>query len=166
MWDSLSVTALREFILSARAGDLQAFAALVRRFQDGAVGYALSRLGELSLAEDAAQEAFLEAYQQLPRLREPAAFTVWLRKIILKQCDRIARRRRVPTEPLDGSTDRAAAGPDPSEHAERRELFARVLAAINDLVEMERAVVLLFYFGDHSHEEISDFLELPIGTVK
>src|SRR5262249_10113363 len=109
---------LRELIMSARAGDIQAFAALVRRFQDAAVGYALSRLGELSLAEDAAQEAFLEAYQQLPRLREPAAFSVWLRKIILKHCDRITRKKRVPTEPLEGSIDRAAVDIDPAERAE------------------------------------------------
>ena len=160
------MSGLRDLILSARAGDLQAFGALVRRFQDSAVAYAFSRLRDFSLAEDVAQEAFLEAYCQLPRLREPAAFSAWLRKIILKHCDRISRKKQVPTEPLESSVERAATNPDPSEHVEHRETSGRVLAAVNALAETEREVILLFYFGGHSQEEIAAFLEQPVGTVK
>jgi DNA-directed RNA polymerase specialized sigma24 family protein len=67
---------------AARAGDGHAFAALVRAYQDIAVAYATSLLGDYHLAEDAAQEAYAEAHPALPALREPAAFPAWLRTIV------------------------------------------------------------------------------------
>jgi hypothetical protein len=73
---------LRVWVARAQQGDPEAFGSIVRRFQDMAVGYAASRLGDFDLAEDAAQEAFLEAWRDLPRLREPAAFSSWLRRIV------------------------------------------------------------------------------------
>ena len=77
-----------------------AFAALVRRFQDMAVGYACSVLKDFQLAEDAAQEAFFEAYRTLGQLREPAAFAGWFRRIVFKQCDRITRDKRPRLAPI------------------------------------------------------------------
>ena len=73
-------------VAAARAGDLEAYGQLVRCFQDMAYGYAYAVLGDFHLAEDAAQEAFLQAYRDLPDLREPAAFPGWLRRIVLNQC--------------------------------------------------------------------------------
>ncbi|NIR02616.1 MAG: RNA polymerase subunit sigma-24, partial [Gemmatimonadales bacterium] len=66
-------------------------------FQDMAVGYAYSILGDFHLAEDAAQEAFVQAYLDLRKLRVPQAFPSWLRRIVFKQCDRFTRRKRVHT---------------------------------------------------------------------
>ena len=84
--------ALKSLVLRAQNGDLNAYASLVRRFQDMAIGYAQNHLGDRFLAEDAAQEAFIQVYFDLPRLRNPAAFSGWLRKIVFKHCDRITRR--------------------------------------------------------------------------
>ena len=78
------------FVIGAQQGDLAAFDRLVRRFQDMAVGYAYSLLRDFSSAEDAAQEALVRAYIDLPMLREPAAFPAWLRRLVFKQCDRIS----------------------------------------------------------------------------
>ena len=66
----------------SRSGDLDAFEALVRRFQDMACGYAYSILGDFHLAEDAAQEAFVDAYRNLGQLREPRAFPGWFRRVV------------------------------------------------------------------------------------
>ena len=63
--------ALAELVSRAQTGDMEAFDALVRRFQDMAVGYAYSRLGEWGPAQDAAQEAFIHLYRDLPTLRAP-----------------------------------------------------------------------------------------------
>ena len=93
--------ALDGIVGRARDGDADAFAVLVRRFQDMAVGYGYSLLHDFHLAEDAAQEAFFEAYRTLPKLREPAAFAGWFRRIVFKQCDRITRRQTVATVPLE-----------------------------------------------------------------
>src|SRR5437763_15973991 len=67
-------------VRAAQAGDERAFAALVTTFQDVAVAYAASLLRDMHLAEDATQEAFVDAYRAIGSLREPAAFPRWLRR--------------------------------------------------------------------------------------
>ena len=95
--------ALKPLITRAQTGDLSGFGEIVRRFQNMAVGYAYSILGDFHLAEDAAQEAFIEAYQCLSNLRDPDAFPGWFRKIVFKQCDRMRRGRSVEIVPLESS---------------------------------------------------------------
>ena len=80
---------LESLIARTRNGDMDAYGQIARRFQDMAYGYAYSILGDFHLAEDAAQEAFLEAHRQLPKLREPSAFPGWFRRIVFKYCDRM-----------------------------------------------------------------------------
>jgi DNA-directed RNA polymerase specialized sigma24 family protein len=75
---------LTSLVERARSGDLEAFTQIVCRFQAMAYGYAYAILGDLILAEDAAQEAFLEAHRKLDNLREPAAFPGWFRRIVFK----------------------------------------------------------------------------------
>src|SRR5262245_35283123 len=92
-----------DWIVAAQRGDDHAFGELVCAYQDIVVAYATLVLRDYHLAEDAAQEAFVEAYRALPSLREPAAFTRWLRTIVRKHCDRITRRKRHPTTGLDAA---------------------------------------------------------------
>ena len=97
---------LTALVMRARAGELDAYGELVRRLQDMAYGYAYSILCDFHLAEDAAQEAFIQAYRDLEKLREPEAFPGWLRRIVFKYCDRTRRARRkagpsAPGLPLD-----------------------------------------------------------------
>src|SRR5204863_2234159 len=80
-------------VRAAQAGDERAFAALVGAFQDVAVAYATSLIRDYHSAEDATQEAFVDAYRALPSLREPAAFPSWFRRVVYKHCDRITRRK-------------------------------------------------------------------------
>src|SRR5512138_974317 len=105
------MNALDAIVARARGGDAEAFGILVRRFQDMAVGYGYSILHDFQLAEDAAQEAFFEAYRTLPKLREPAAFAGWFRRIVFKQCDRITRNRSRAVIPLDAIEDQASQSP-------------------------------------------------------
>lgn len=84
---------IESLVLLTRSGDAAAYAELVRRFQDMAVGYSYSLVGDFQLAEDAAQEAFFEAYRTLENLREPAAFPGWFRRIVFKQCNAPKRCR-------------------------------------------------------------------------
>ena len=88
----------------AQRGDLAAFAELVVAFQDLAVGTAFGWLGEIELARDATQEAFLDAHLHLRDLREPAAFPAWLRTLVVKHCDRVTRRPRMVLAPLEFRT--------------------------------------------------------------
>lgn len=150
---------LTEVVTRARAGDADAFAVVVRRFQDMAVGYSYAILHDFQLAEDAAQEAFFEAYRTLPKLREPAAFAGWFRRIVFKQCDRITRRPAVVTVPLDAATEPVHVPAD-------EERKAQVLEAVRHLPEHERSTMTLFYIGGYSMEEIATFLEVPVSTIK
>jgi RNA polymerase sigma factor (sigma-70 family) len=154
--------ALERIVGRARDGEADAFGVLVRRFQDMAVGYSYSILHDFQLAEDAAQEAFFEAYRTLPKLREPAAFAGWFRRIVFKQCDRITRRRVVATVPLDASVVSGFSRTDEDE-AERR---GEVINAVRQLPEHERSAMTLFYIGGYSMEEVATFLEVPVSTVK
>ena len=92
---------LKSVVLRAQSGDLDSYGELVRRFQDMAYGYAYSILGDFHLAEDAAQEAFIQAYRNLESLQQPIAFPGWFRTIVFKHCDRLTRRRRVSQAPLE-----------------------------------------------------------------
>ena len=77
----------------AQTGDLDAYGRIVQQFQDMAVGYAYSILGDFHLAQDAVQEAFIEAYPILSRAYGPVAFPGWFRRIIFKHCNRLTTRK-------------------------------------------------------------------------
>ncbi len=160
------MNALTALIRRAQSGNLDAFDALVRRFQDMAVGYAYTLIGDFHLAEDAAQEAFLDAYRNLPQLREAVAFSSWFRTIVFKHCDRFRRQTRVETIPLEAGAGGVAGGLRPDEALEEEEMRDRILAVVRALPEAERQVITLFYISEYSQHEIAAFLAIPVSTVK
>jgi RNA polymerase sigma factor (sigma-70 family) len=158
-------TAGSELAEQAAAGEVEAFAELVRAHQAKAFGYALALLGDFHLAQDATQEAFVAAYFGLPGLRDRAKFAPWLRGIVRHQCHRVLRRRVEPALDEEVALGLAAGGPTPEEKAEEREAEGEVLAAIATLPEALRAVTILFHLEDFSQREVAEFLSLPITTV-
>ena len=153
-------------VCTAQSGDERAFATLVARFQDMAVAYATAILGDHHLAEDAAQEAFLDAYRALPSLREPAAFPGWFRRILFKHCDRLTRRKTIEAGSLDAADALSSPEPSPHEVLERRELRQALAQVVSALGDAEREVVLLYYMGDHSQTAIAEFLGVTPNTIK
>lgn len=154
------------WVRAAQTGDEFAFAELVRAFQDIAVAYAASILGDYHLAEDAAQEAFVETHRELPNLREPSAFAGWFRLIVFKHCDRLRRRKRLSTTGLEAALGIAAPEVSPYERleaVERRQAFHTAIATLSDA---ELQVVLLYYLGEHSMTAIAAFLEITVNAVK
>src|SRR5262245_28718772 len=149
---------LAALIIRVRDGDAEAFSLVVQRFQDMAVGYSYSLLRDMSLAEDAAQAAFLEADLCLSNLREPAAFPGWFRRIVFKQCDRITRGRTAVFEPLQMSHELPSPHPNQAAVMEQREMKDQLWAAIDSLPDHERETVVLFYIGGYSQREVSEFL--------
>ena len=143
----------------------EAFGELIRRYQDMAFGCAYAVLGDFYLAEDAAQEAFITAWQNLNQLRVPMAFSGWLRRIVLTRCNRLTRGQRLSILPLDAGVKSPSPEPDPQFNAEQRDLRAKVLAEIQGLPEKERLVTTLFYVNGYTHSDIGEFLELPVSTV-
>lgn len=142
-----------------------AFGELVARFQDMAFACAYAVLGDFYLAEDAAQESFINAWQSLQQLRTPEAFPGWLRRVVLTRCNRLTRGKRLQLVPLELAADTPSAFPDPHAVAERREVRGKVLEAIRALPENERLVTTLFYVSEYTQADIGEFLQVPLTTV-
>lgn len=151
---------------AAREEKSKAFEGIVRRFQDMAFACAYSVLGDFHLAEDAAQEAFVSAWRNLDQLQKPEAFPGWFKRIVLTQCNRTTRGKRLTTVGLESLGDVPDMGSDPADIYEARQARTDTLAQIRYLPEGERVVTLMFYIGDYSQSEIAAFLELPVTTVK
>lgn len=157
---------LAPLITATRAGDPAAAGELVRRFQDMAYATAFAYLGDHHRAEDAAQEAFLTAFQDLPKLREPAAFPGWFRQIVRGACGRLTRGRAPDPLSLESAAAIADGAPTPDRLAEARELGGHVHAALRTLPEHERLATILYYIGDYTQAEVATFLGVPVTTVK
>lgn len=142
----------------------EAFDALTERFQETAWRWAYNALGDAQMAQDAAQEAFLTAYQKLDQLRDPASFPAWLKRIVMTHCSRMTRRKTPELRPIEAIEP--AYGDDPAASAEAREERERLMRAVRALPERERAVTEMFYIDGYSLVEIARGLELPLTTVK
>ena len=143
----------------------EAFAELVLCFQDMAFACAYAVLGDAYLAEDVAQDAFVVAWQKLDQLREPKAFPGWFKRIILSQCNRLTRGKRLQIESLDTTANSPTNEPGPHRLAEEHELLDKVIAAINALPDNERLVTTLFYVDGYTQADIGEFLDVPVSTV-
>lgn len=156
---------LEALISRAQAGDLDAYGRIVQQFQDMAVGYAYSILGDFHLAEDAVQEAFIEAYPVLSRVYSPIAFPGWFRKIVFKHCNRLTRGKHHELMPLETMADIPSGGRDPADEMEEQETASLALAAVAALPEHQRQITTLFYISGFTQRQIADFLEVPVTTV-
>lgn len=142
----------------------QAFEEIVRRFQDLALACARARLRDPALAEDAAQDAFLVAWERLAQLRETAAFPGWLRRLVLTQCHRRLRAKRLDLQP-DSESEAMPAASDPAADVEAADVAALVRLALTALGPADRLALILFYGSGHTQAEIADWLGVPVTTV-
>jgi RNA polymerase sigma factor (sigma-70 family) len=160
------VNQLAGVVAAAQQGDKQAFDQLVIRFQDMAYASAYAILGDPHLAQDAAQEAFLDAYQNLGQLREPAAFPGWFRRIVLGRSHRQVRVKAPAYLPLDDLPELDAGLCDPAEMLQQMEEVQAVQDAVAALAPHLRMVTALYYIEGYSQKEIAAYLETPVSTVK
>ncbi|NKB66551.1 MAG: sigma-70 family RNA polymerase sigma factor [Candidatus Latescibacteria bacterium] len=156
---------LISLVVRAQRGHADAREELVRRFQDMAVGYAYSILGDFHAAEDASQEAFVAALGDLGSLRTPQAFPAWFRRVVYKHCDRMRRKQRESIASPKSLPEIESPDLGPAAHFEQHQREHWLTTAVRSLPEEERIVTSLFYMGEYTHQQISDFLEMPLATV-
>jgi RNA polymerase sigma-70 factor, ECF subfamily len=152
--DGDAALALREARLleAARGGDRAAFAVLVRDAAPMLERLALRVLRHRQDAEDAAQEAILDAWRNLPRFRGEARFRTWAYRILVARAIDVARRRR-PAEELPTAVACTASGP--AEAAASNDLERAIREVIDELPPAQRAVLLLRTDHGLSYEEIA-----------
>lgn len=149
-----------ELIAAILKGDHAAFAELVRRYERAAWATAWRILRDYHDAQDATQNAFVEAYRRLGQLRSPAYFGLWLLRITQREALRVARRRG-KVEELASAKDVAVpvAGTGFSSD------FDDLLQALGQLPEHERLVIALRFLDGHQVAEVARLTGRPIGTV-
>jgi len=156
-------------VADALAGRREAFAALVRRYQDYAYGLAIGYLSDFDLARDVVQEAFLCAYRDLGKLREPARFGGWLRGIVRNMAHRALRelhRVRTLAGELGHAVEPTSSEPPPDVAAERAERRRTVRRALERLNARNREAVSLYYVDGLSYAEIAAFLDVTEAAVQ
>ena len=153
----------RTLVELAIEGDEDAYAGLMAIAGDRLVAIAYRILRDLDRAEDAVQVALLEAWRDLPTLRDPDRFEAWLTRILVRACYAEADRgRRWNARIRLVSIDPAATDDDLSTVADRD----RIDRGFRRLPTDQRAIVVLHHYLGWSQPEIARALELPIGTVK
>jgi RNA polymerase sigma-70 factor, ECF subfamily len=152
-----------ERVERAREGDLDAFDALVRQHGPAVYRVALRMLGDPADAEDAAQEAFLQAWRSLRSFRGQSRFSTWMYRIVTNRClDELARRRAM--EPLEETAP--SEGPGPEQVVVARSEFALLRKAVEELTPEQRAALVLREFEGCTYEEIAEVLDISLSAVK
>jgi RNA polymerase sigma-70 factor (ECF subfamily) len=161
---ALAAAAEASVVALAISGDDRAFAELVRRRQ-GMVRELMRRLsGDAAFAEDLAQQAFVQAWRQLKRLRSPGAFGSWLRAIAVNVWLQEARRAPARLETAESELPEPEPdGPPAADLAASRLDLSRALLRLKP---PERVCVVLCYAEGLSHGEIAEATGWPLGTVK
>ena len=155
-------------------GDEEAFGILVRRYQRRLAAFLSQLVGDMELARELSQEAFVRAWSALERFDPKYRFSTWLFRIAHNLGIDQLRRRRLQTMPLyrtDSEGDEVEVvvtdlDKDPLGHLENRVLASELRQVIDGLRPEYRELVLLRHFAGLSYQEIADFMEMPLGTVK
>lgn len=152
-----------ELITQAQQGDRQAFGDLVRRHRAGVVNVVYRMSGDANLAEDAAQEAFIRAWEHLPGYRPRSPFRNWLYRIASNAALDVLRREK-ETVSID-DLPLAAPGALPEAALEGKQRAELVQKAVLALPPASRAVLVLREYEGLSYKEIAETLDIPLGTV-
>ena len=153
-------------VLAAQAGDARAFGEIAARFYGIARAAAIDRTGDPTLSEDAVQEAFVEAFLHLKRLKDPQAFPSWFRQIVLRQCSRLTRGQLSLETPLQDMEDLPSEEMGPDEALLQQERSDRIRLAVEGLPERERLAVHLYYEEGLALREVAQRLRAPESAIK
>ena len=160
------------WVIQAQQGSEEAFTNLVEAYQTHVYNLCYRMLGEPELAEDAAQETFLRAYQNLHRYDTKRPFATWLLSIAAHYCIDRLRRRKFSMISMDEDKDDGGFelpdvdAPNPESEVVHGEQRARMQGMLKRLDSVDRAAIVLRYWHDASETEIAETLHLTVSAVK
>ena len=168
-----------QLLAAYREGDVGSFADLVSRYQRELFHFLVRFVGDRAAAEDVFQEAFLQVHQSAEQFDLQRRFRPWLFTIAANKArDMIRSQARRPTSPLQASINSndddsgefldllSSAAAMPQEDLERQELQTAVQKTVMAMPEHLREILLLSYFHQFPYKQISEILDIPLGTVK
>jgi RNA polymerase sigma factor (sigma-70 family) len=165
----------RRLIQQALRGNEKAYESLLSKYRNLVYTIMLKMVRNPQEAEDLTQEAFMKAFNSLASFNDEFAFSTWLMKIATNNCIDFLRKRKLRTfsinEPIQYKDDKIEFElpdfePSPEKTLLMEERKKMLEDAINELPERYRYVIVLRHKEDKSYEEISEILNLPLGTVK
>jgi RNA polymerase sigma-70 factor, ECF subfamily len=160
------------WVVQAQQGSEEAFTNLVEAYQTHVYNLCYRMLGEPELAEDAAQETFLRAFQHLHRYDSKRPFATWLLSIAAHYCIDRLRRRKFSMVSIDEDEDDGglelpdADAPNPESELVHGEQRARMQGMLKRLDSVDRAAIVMRYWNDCSETEIAEALHLTVSAVK
>jgi RNA polymerase sigma-70 factor (ECF subfamily) len=178
--DKLTTKAVYDYKLVRAAldkGDQKAFAELLHRYRESVYYMMLKMCNNKDDAEDLTIEAFGRAFKKLDQYSPDYAFSTWLFKIASNNAiDFIRRKKQMTSVSLDNKVDNGeskehntymkSSGLDPEENFIKKQKTEQIRLLVDNLKPKYKEMIELFYFKEMSHEEISQKLNLPIGTIK
>jgi RNA polymerase sigma-70 factor (ECF subfamily) len=159
-----------ELIRKAREGDSYSFGLLVKRYQKKIYFLARRMVKEHDVADDIAQETFINAYFAIKSFKIGYSFYTWLYRICMNLSINLLKRQKfvIPESQFDEKTsplEREASGGDPSNHLASKEMENKIERAMDSLPPKYKAVLVLRIYEDLSYEEIAKTLKISMGTV-
>jgi RNA polymerase sigma-70 factor (ECF subfamily) len=155
---------MHELVVRARGGDRDAFSELASRSIGKLTAVARMILRDEYAAQDAVQEAFIQAWRSLPGLRDPDKFEAWIRRLLVRACFTAFRR----TKRVEAVEIRLTAGDEPAIGDPERELdiHDQLERGLAKLSRDQRTVVVLVYYLDLPLADAAQAMGIPIGTTK
>ena len=163
----------------AADGREEAYGELLQRYERPVFSLVVRMVRDRSLAEDLAQEAFIRAFNAISSYDPRYKFSSWIFKIANNHTIDHLRKRKLDTVSMHGSPHArtaqeveqtslvvASSDENPHEYVEHRELGHQIEQAIGELRPEYRTAILLRHVEGHAYEEISEIMDLPLGTVK
>jgi RNA polymerase sigma factor (sigma-70 family) len=154
----------RKLINKAQQGDKQAFGELVRFHHQGVINVVYRMCGDAQVAEDAAQDAFIRAWQNLPGYKPQSAFRNWLYRIAVNAALDMLRREPKYAEDID-EIPLASPGIRPEGAIIQAELSLQIQQAVLSLPKASRSVLILREYEGLTYRDIANTLDIPLGTV-
>lgn len=161
-----------DLIAHAKQGDINAFEQLILRNEKNVYNIAYRMMHDVEDAKDIAQEVFLKAYKNLNYFDGRSVFSTWIYRITVNTCiDELRKRKEKYTVSIDDEgqqTKLPQASPEemPEERLVQKEAGREILVAMEQLSEEHRTILTLRDLRGFSYEEISDIIEVSMGTVK
>ena len=167
----MNSAAENNLVRKAQEGDTQAFAELVLAHQQFAFHVALRALNNSQDAEDVVQDAFVKVWKSLKSFRQDSRFRTWLYRIVMNLCYNQLPKLRKDINTLDPDSihlELMDTNPnmDPIIRLEGKETLTFIQQQIKSLPDQYRIMLLLRYQQGCSYAEISEILDVPLGTVK